>query len=86
VGVQSEPVDDPEVLVPAFVVEHFTAGDSTALERELRWIDEQTMVGTWQPEIGLLYARFLTATPGLFRRVDKARKRYTMRYMLTRVD
>ena len=46
VRIQCEPVDHPEVPVPAFVVEHFSADDSTTLERELRWIDEQTMVGT----------------------------------------
>ena len=46
----------------------------TTLERELRWIDEQTWLG---PEISSLYAKFVAATPGLFRRVDKARGRYT---------
>jgi hypothetical protein len=86
VGVRAVPVDGPEVLVPAFVVEHFTADDTATLERELKWIDEQTMIGTWQTEISLLYARFLTVTPGLFRRVDKGRRRYTLRYMLTRID
>src|SRR5688572_2727938 len=87
VGIQCEPVDHPEVLVPGFVIEHFSAGDSSTLERELRWIDDQTMVGTWKAEISSLYARFVAATPGLFRRVaDKASGRYTMRYMLTRVE
>jgi hypothetical protein len=86
VGIRSEPVDDPDVLVPTFVVEHFSAEDSTALERELRWIDDRTMVGTWQTQISVLYARFLAATPGLFRRVDKARRRYTLRYMLSRSE
>jgi hypothetical protein len=86
VGIQCEPVDHPEVLVPAFAVEHFSTDDSTTLERELRWIDEQTMVGTWEPEISSLYAKFVVATPGLFRRVEKAKGRYTMRYMLTRTD
>jgi hypothetical protein len=87
VGIQCEPVDHPEVLVPAFVIEHFTADDTAKLERELRRIDDQTMVGTWNPEISGLYARFVAATPGLFRRdPDKASNRYAMRYMLTRQD
>ena len=84
IGVRCEPVDRPQVPVPAFVLEHFSADDSTRLERELRWIDDRTMVGTWKAEIGSLYARFVAATPGLFRRADKASGRYTMRYMLTR--
>jgi len=37
------------------------------------------------PEISALYAKFVSATPGLFRRdADKASNRYTLRYMLTR--
>ena len=86
IGVRCEPVDHPEVPVPAFVLEHFSADDSTKLERELRCIDGQTMVATWKPEISSLYARFVAATPGLFRRVDKASGRYAMRYVLTRSD
>jgi len=85
VGTQFEMVDDPEVLIPAFVAEHFSADDTAKLERELRVIDDQTMVGTWKPEISPLYARFVSATPGLFRRDEgKASRRYTMRYMLSR--
>lgn len=85
VGVQCEPADHPDVLVPGFVIEHFSADDTTKLERELRRIDDQTMVGTWTSEITSLYAKFVAATPGLFRRdADKASKRYTMRYLLTR--
>ena len=87
VAVQSQPVDQPDVMVPAFVLEHFSADDTGKLERELRRIDDQTMVGTWNAEIGPLYARFLAATPGLFRRdADKGSGRYTMRYMLTRTE
>jgi hypothetical protein len=86
VGTQCEPVD-PEVLVPGFVAEHFSTNDSAKLERELRRIDDQTMVGTWNLEISSLYARFVTATPGLFRRdAEKSSTRYTMRYMLTRME
>lgn len=86
VAIRCEPVDHPEVLVPAFVVEHFSPGVSTTLARELRWIDDQTMVGTWKPEIGSLLARFVLTTPGVFRRADKASGRYTLRYLLTRTD
>ena len=87
VGTQFEMVDHPEVIVPTFVGEHFSTDDSGRLERELRAIDERTMVGTWNHEISPLYARFVSATPGLFRRdPDKASRRYTMRYMLTRVE
>jgi len=87
VGTRCEPVDHPEVLVPAFVIEHFSADDSATLLRELRWIDDRTMVGTWTAQIGSLYARFVATTPGLFRRSGaKTSGRYTMRYMLTRTD
>ena len=76
VGTQCEPVDDPKVLVPGFVADHFSADDSTKLERELRRIDDQTMVGTWNLEISSLYAKFVAATPGLFRRnAEKSRGR-----------
>ena len=51
VGDAVRAVDHPEVLVPAFVIEHFSTDDTAKLERELRRIDDQTMVGTWSPEI-----------------------------------
>lgn len=87
VGTQCQPVDHPEVLVPRFVIDHFSTDDSAKLERELRRIDDQTMVGTWNLEISSLYAKFVTATPGLFRRhTEKSGAHYTMRYMLTRVE
>src|SRR5688572_27369369 len=87
VGTQFEPVEHPEVPVPSFVVEHFSTDDSARLERELRSIDDQTILGTWHPEISALYARLVAATPGLFRRdPDKSSGRYTMRYMLTRLE
>jgi hypothetical protein len=85
VGTQFDMVDQPDVLIPAFVGDHFSADDTGKLERELRAIDDQTMVGTWKPEISPLYARFVSATPGLFRRDEnRASRRYTMRYMLSR--
>jgi hypothetical protein len=71
--------------VPSFVVEHFNAGDASKIERELRRVDEQTIVGTWTADISPLYARFVSAFPGLFHRDgDKRSRRYTMRYVLTR--
>jgi hypothetical protein len=80
-----EPVDHPDVLVPSFVVDHFTTSKAATLERELRRIDDRTLVGTWNTEIRPLYARFVAATPGLFRRdSDKSRHAYTMRYLVTR--
>jgi hypothetical protein len=86
-GLQCEPVANPAVLVPSFVVEHFNADDSARLERELRRIDDRTMVGTWNAEIGALYARFVGAVPGLFHRdAERGSGRYTLRYMLTRTE
>lgn len=80
-----EAVSHPEVLVPSFVVEHFNAGDASKIERELRAVDATTIVGTWTAEIGPLYARFVSAFPGLFHREgEKGSRRYTMRYMLTK--
>jgi hypothetical protein len=87
VATQFEPVEHPEVPVPSFVVEDFSTDDSARLERELRSIDDQTILGTWHPEISALYARLVAATPGLFRRdPDKSSGRYTMRYMLRRLE
>lgn len=84
-GVRLALVEKPEVLVPSFVVDHFTADDSTKLERELRSVDAGTIVGTWNADISGPYARFVAAFPGLFHRDSaKGSRRYTMRYMLTR--
>ena len=80
-----ETISDPAVLVPSFVVEHFNAGDASKLERELRTVDAKTIVGTWTADISPLYARFVSAFPGLFHRDgEKGSRRYTMRYLLTR--
>jgi hypothetical protein len=80
-----EAVDDPAVLVPSFVIEHFTGADSTKLERELRRVDDRFIVGTWNPEISGLYARFVSAVPGLFHRDgERGSRKYTLRYTLTR--
>jgi hypothetical protein len=80
-----EVVGDPAVLVPSFVAEHFNAADATKVERELRTVDDTTIVGTWTADIGPLYARFVSAHPGLFHQDGpKGDRRYTMRYVLTR--
>ena len=80
-----ETISHPAVLVPSFVVEHFNAADASKLERELRSVDAKTIVGTWTADISPLYARFVSAFPGLFHREgEKGSRRYTMRYLLTR--
>ena len=80
-----ETISHPAVLVPSFVVEHFNTGDAAKVERELRAVDATTTVGTWTAEISPLYARFVSAFPGLFHREgEKGSRRYTMRYLLSR--
>ena len=83
--VQFEPVAVPDVLVPSFLAEHFTTTSVQKWQRELRVVDDQTMVGTWHAEVSPLYARFVSASPGLFHRDgDKGARRYTLRYVLTK--
>ena len=66
------------------IYEHFT-GPVAIVLREMRQIDNATIVGTWQASIGPLYARFVSASPGAFHRApDRGRGQYTLRYMLTR--
>ena len=82
--VQFEPVATPDVLVPSFLAEHFTTS-ATRLQRELKVVDDQTIVGTWHTEVSPLYARFVSASPGLFHRDgSKGPRRYTLRYVLTK--
>jgi hypothetical protein len=84
-GARFETVSDPAVLVPSFVVEHFKVADASKIERELRTVDATTLVGTWTAGISPLYARFVSAFPGLFHQDGpKGDRRYTMRYVLTR--
>ena len=83
--VQYESAPQPDVLVPSFLAEHFTAARPQQLLREWKMVDPTTIVGTWQTEISPLYARFVSASPGLFHREgEKGDRRYTLRYMLTR--
>jgi hypothetical protein len=86
-AVACEPVPDPAVLVPSFVIEHYTAPDASRVMRELRSVDDQAVVGTWSTEIGSLYRRFVSAVPGLFHRESsKGGGRYRLAYMLTRAQ
>jgi hypothetical protein len=83
-SVRCEPVPTPEVLVPSFVVDHFTMDAAAPLEKEWRRVDTRTIVGRWSADIGPLYARFLAASPGLFHReTERGKKRYLMKYVLT---
>jgi len=83
-AVHCEPVSKPDVLVPSFVIDHFTADDAAKIEKELRQVDDRTIVGRWAADVGPLYARFLSASPGLFHREnERGKKRYILRYVLT---
>ena len=83
-AVRCEPVIKPEVLVPSFVTDHFNMDAATSLEKELRSVDARTIVGRWSADIGPLYARFLSASPGLFHReTERGKKRYILKYVLT---
>ena len=74
----------PEVAIPSLVLDHFTAGDAAPVERELRRVDSQTIVGRWSADIGPLYARFISASPGLFHReTERGKRRYILRYVLS---
>jgi hypothetical protein len=78
-------VSKPEVAIPSLVLEHFTTDDAAQIERELRTVDAKTIVGRWAADIGPLYARFISASPGLFRReTDRGKHRYILRYVLSR--
>ena len=79
-----EAVSRPEVLLPSFVLDHFSASDAAALEKELRRVDATTIVGRWSPDVGPLYAKFLTAAPGLFHReMERGTRRHILRYTLS---
>ncbi|AMY09113.1 hypothetical protein LuPra_02326 [Luteitalea pratensis] len=83
--VHCEPVATPDVVVPSFLVEHFTTNSAARLLRELRVVDDETIVGTWHTEVSPLYARFVSASPGLFHRDrEKGSRRYTLRHVLTK--
>jgi hypothetical protein len=83
-AIRCEVVSNPEVPIPSFALEHFIAGDATALGRELRRVDAQTIVGRWAADISPLYARFLSASPGLFHReTERGKRRHILKYVLS---
>lgn len=78
-------VSKPEVAIPSIVLDHFTTNNAAPIEKELRTVDANTIVGRWAADIGPLYARFISASPGLFRReTDRGKQRYILRYVLSR--
>lgn len=82
--VRCEETAKPEIPISSLVLDHFTASDAAALERELRRVDAQTIVGRWAADIGPLYARFISASPGLFHReTERGKRRHILRYMLS---
>jgi hypothetical protein len=82
--VRCEETSKPEVAIPSLVLDHFTASDASGLERELRRVDAQTIVGRWAADIGPLYARFVSASPGLFHReTERGKRRHILKYVLS---
>jgi hypothetical protein len=83
-SVRCEEVSKPDIPIPSLVLDHFTASDAAALERELRTVDAQTIVGRWAADISPLYARFISASPGLFHReTERGKRRHILRYVLS---
>jgi hypothetical protein len=75
------------MLVPPFVLDHFTGRDAAALASELRSIDDRLILGKWTTPIKGAYAQLLlTGSRGLFHvEREKGRgRRFTMYYLLTR--
>lgn len=78
-------VSKPEVAIPSIVLDHFSDDDAAAIEREMRTVDAETIVGRWAADINPLYARFISASPGLFRRESvRGKRRYLLRFVLSR--
>jgi hypothetical protein len=83
-SVRCEAASNPEVAIPSMVLDHFTSSDASGIERELRRVDAKTIVGRWTADIGALYARFISASPGLFHReTERGKRRYILRYVLS---
>ena len=86
-AVRCEAASKPEITIPSLVLDHFTASDAAGLERELRRVDAQTIVGRWAADIGPLYARFISASPGLFHReTERGKRRHILKYILSSGD
>ena len=82
--VRCEAASKPEITIPSLVLDHFTASDAAGLERELRRVDARTIVGRWAADISPLYARFISASPGLFHReTEGSKRRHILRYVLS---
>ena len=83
-AVRCQETSMPEVAIPSLVLDHFTTSDATGLEREQRRIDAWTIVGRWSADIGPLYARVISASPGLFHReTERGKRRHILRYTLS---
>ena len=83
-AVRCKETSKPEVAIPSLVLDHFTTTDAAPLERELRRVDARTIVGRWAADIGPLYARFISASPGLFHReTERGKRRHILRYILS---
>ena len=82
--VRCEATSKPEITIPSLVPDHFTASDAAGLERELRRVDAQTIVGRWATDISPLYAKFISASPGLFHReTERGKRRHILKYILS---
>jgi hypothetical protein len=78
-------VSKPEVAIPSIVLDHFSTDDTAAIAREMRTVDAETIVGHWAADINPLYAQFISASPGLFRRESvRGKRRYILRFVLSR--
>jgi hypothetical protein len=75
------------VVLPPFVVEHFTREDAGSLASDLRLLDEQTVLGRWTTGIRGPYARLLVSgSLGVFHteRTKGIGRRFTMHYFLSK--
>ena len=75
-------------LLPMFVTEHFQTDTIPALQRELRVVDRQYLVGKWTTAIKGAYAKLLLAgSPGLFHpeKAGGRARQFALYYLLTRV-
>lgn len=77
------------LLLPAFVSEHFQGDAFAALQHEIRRIDREYVVGRWTTDIRGPYAKMLVAgSPGLFH-AEKPKvgpRRFSLYYVLTRMS
>jgi hypothetical protein len=76
-------------LVPKFVADHFQTEQLPSLQRELRVVDRDNLVGKWTTDIRGAYAKFLLAgSPGLFHpeKGPARTRRFALYYLLTRTS